>query len=106
MAIPDETIGQVNAMDLEIRDVRPHELSVAAAVLSRGMRDNPLHLSLFGPEPEERERKLEHFFRILLAWCRTLTAAFPQWDVRLHSARPLRVQSEGGARATLVSLLQ
>jgi hypothetical protein len=45
-------------VDLEIRDARPHELSVAAAVLSRGMRDNPLHLSVFGPEPEEREKKI------------------------------------------------
>ena len=55
-------------MDLEIRDARPHELSVAASVLARGMRENPLHLAVFGPEPEERERKLEGFFRILLAW--------------------------------------
>jgi GNAT superfamily N-acetyltransferase len=55
-------------VDLEIREARPHELSATAAVLSRGMRDNPLHVAVFGPEPEERERKLEHFFRILLAW--------------------------------------
>lgn len=68
MAIPGETIGQGRVVDLEIRDARPHELSVAAAVLSRGMRDNPLHLSVFGPEPEKRERKLEHFFHVLLAW--------------------------------------
>jgi ribosomal protein S18 acetylase RimI-like enzyme len=68
MVIPGETIGQGSLMDLEIRDARPHELSVAAAVLSRGMRDNPLHLAVFGPEPEERQRKLEDFFRILLAW--------------------------------------
>ena len=53
---------------IEIREVRHHEMPVAAAVLSRGMRDNPLHLSVFGPAPEERQRKLEHFFRILLGW--------------------------------------
>ncbi len=49
-------------VDIEIRDALPHEVPVAAAVLSRGMRDNPLHLSVFGPEPEERQRKLEQFF--------------------------------------------
>ena len=55
-------------MDIEIRDARPHELSVAAAVLSRGMRDNPLHLAVFGPHSDERQRQLERFFRILLEW--------------------------------------
>jgi len=55
-------------VDIEIRDARPQEIPVAAAVLSRSMRDNPLHLSVFGPAPEERQRKLEHFFRILLGW--------------------------------------
>jgi ribosomal protein S18 acetylase RimI-like enzyme len=55
-------------VDLEIRDACPHELSVAAAVLSRGMRDNPLHLSVFGLDPGEREKKLENFFHILLVW--------------------------------------
>ena len=46
------------------------------------------------------------FFGYFWRGCRTLTAAFPQRDVRLHSARPLRVRIEGGASATLVSLLQ
>jgi ribosomal protein S18 acetylase RimI-like enzyme len=55
-------------VDIEIREARPHELSVAAAVVAKGMRDNPLHLSVFGPDAEERQRKLEHFFRILLGW--------------------------------------
>jgi GNAT superfamily N-acetyltransferase len=55
-------------VEIEIRDARPYELPVAAAVLSRGMRDNPLHLSVLGPEPEDRQKKLEHFFHILLAW--------------------------------------
>ena len=55
-------------MDIEIRDARPDELSIVAAVLSRSMRDNPLHLSVFGPESIERERMLENFFRILLSW--------------------------------------
>jgi hypothetical protein len=35
-----------------------------------------------------------------------MPAAFRQQDVHLCSARPLRVRSEGGANATLVSLLQ
>ena len=43
-------------VDIEIREARPHELSLAAALLSRGMRDNPLHMSVFGPEPQQRER--------------------------------------------------
>jgi ribosomal protein S18 acetylase RimI-like enzyme len=55
-------------VDIEIRDARSDEIPVAAALLSRAMRDNPLHLSVFGPEAEERQQKLEHFFRIMLAW--------------------------------------
>ena len=55
-------------MDIEIRDARPNEIPIAAAVLSRGMRDNPLHLCVFGPKPAERQIKLELFFRILLRW--------------------------------------
>jgi ribosomal protein S18 acetylase RimI-like enzyme len=68
MAISGGTIGQRVVADLEIRDAHPHALSAAAAVLSRGMRDNPLHISVFGPNLKEREQKLEHFFRIVLAW--------------------------------------
>lgn len=62
------TITQGSTVDIQIRDARLNEIPVAAAILSRGMRDNPLHVSVFGPEPEDRQRKLENFFRILLGW--------------------------------------
>ena len=30
---------------IEVRDLRPQEISEAVAVLARGMRDNPLHVA-------------------------------------------------------------
>ena len=41
---------------IEVRDLRPGEEGEAAAVLGRGMRDNPLHLAAYGPDADRRER--------------------------------------------------
>jgi ribosomal protein S18 acetylase RimI-like enzyme len=49
-----------------IRDLARSELDQAAALLGRGMRDNPLHLAVFGPEPARREAALTRFFRPVL----------------------------------------
>jgi len=47
---------------LEIHELAVTELSGAAAVLGRGMRDNPLHVRVFGEDPARREASLEKFF--------------------------------------------
>lgn len=40
----------------EVRDLRRHEVAQAVAVIARGMRDNPLHVAAYGPDPERREQ--------------------------------------------------
>ncbi len=50
---------------IEVRDLRGHERAAAVAVLARGMRDNPLHVAAFGPDPERRRMLLERQFGAL-----------------------------------------
>lgn len=45
-----------------IRDLGKGELPSAAALLGRGMRDNPLHVAAFGSDPAHREIALSRFF--------------------------------------------
>ena len=40
---------------ITIRELLPAELPGAGALLGRGMRDNPLHVSVVGPDPARRE---------------------------------------------------
>jgi GNAT superfamily N-acetyltransferase len=47
---------------VEIRELGLGGLDDAAALLSRGMRDNPLHVAAFGDDPAQRERALARFF--------------------------------------------
>ena len=42
--------------EIEVRDIRAGEEGAAAAVLGRGMRDNPLHFAAYGADPDRRER--------------------------------------------------
>jgi catechol 2,3-dioxygenase-like lactoylglutathione lyase family enzyme/ribosomal protein S18 acetylase RimI-like enzyme len=49
-------------LPLDIHELTPAELPQAAAVLGRGMRDNPLHVRAFGEDPARREASLERFF--------------------------------------------
>jgi ribosomal protein S18 acetylase RimI-like enzyme len=51
---------------LEIRDLATADLGEAAAVLGRGMRDNPLHIRVFGADPDRRETRLGRLFDGLL----------------------------------------
>lgn len=50
-------------LGVEVGDLRSGEVPEAIGVLTRGMRDNPLHVAAFGPDPERRRRQLERFFR-------------------------------------------
>src|SRR5262245_14963489 len=49
-----------------IRRLETDDLSTAAQLLARGMRDNPIHIRVFGLEPEHRERALARFFEPVL----------------------------------------
>lgn len=53
-------------LPLAVRRLQPQETDTAAAVLGRGMRDNPLHIQAFGSDPERRERVLIRMFEAVL----------------------------------------
>ncbi|HUL75616.1 MAG TPA: GNAT family N-acetyltransferase, partial [Vicinamibacterales bacterium] len=46
--------------------LRAPDLPAAAGVLGRGMRDNPLHVRVFGADPARREARLTALFTALL----------------------------------------
>lgn len=39
---------------VEVRPLRPEEMSAAVDVIARGMRDNPLHVAAYGLDPQRR----------------------------------------------------
>jgi GNAT superfamily N-acetyltransferase len=49
-----------------VRDLLRTELSAAAQLLARGMRDDPMHCVVFGPDPAHRQERLGRFFGGLL----------------------------------------
>jgi ribosomal protein S18 acetylase RimI-like enzyme len=64
---------------IEVRDLRPQEISEAVAVLARGMRDNPLHVAAYGPDPA---RRLSCHSRLIRALFRTFSAQQPICAIR------------------------
>jgi ribosomal protein S18 acetylase RimI-like enzyme len=51
-----------NLDGLEIGTLDASEVGEALGVISRGMRDNPIHVSAFGDDPERRKESLHRFF--------------------------------------------
>lgn len=51
---------------VEVGPLEPGEAAAAVGVLARGMRDNPLHVAVFGPDPDRRVRLLTRIFTPLL----------------------------------------
>ena len=49
-------------VDVDIRRLHRDELLLAAGVLARGMRDNPIHVAVFGDDPYRRTQTLETLF--------------------------------------------
>ncbi|MEA2445979.1 MAG: hypothetical protein QOJ12_3271, partial [Thermoleophilales bacterium] len=41
--------------DLVVRDLRSSDFDDAAAVIGRGIRDNPVHVAAYGLEPRRRQ---------------------------------------------------
>jgi len=52
---------------IDVRTLAPSEARLAAAVLGRGMRDNPLHIAALGEDSAFRENALAGIFRAFLA---------------------------------------
>jgi len=53
---------------IDIRDLAPDSQHAAAMLLAEGMRDNPLHVRMYGPNPARRERRLRRFLGHLIAY--------------------------------------
>ncbi len=51
---------------VNVRPLAATELDGAAALLGRGMRDNPLHVAVFGADPERRRQALSRMFAPVL----------------------------------------
>lgn len=51
-----------------IRALRQADLPAAATLLAEGMRDNPVHLRVFGADPDRRRRYLARFLAPLVAY--------------------------------------
>lgn len=47
---------------LDIGPVRNEELDEVAAVCARGMRDNPVHVAVFGDDPDQRQQQIQRLF--------------------------------------------
>ena len=90
---------------LEIDALGTGEVAAAAVVLARGMRDNPNHVAIFGPDPARRVRALERgfaaYFRVVPAQeplCARLdgvvvgvAGTLPPGRCRLSAAQKLRL---------------
>jgi ribosomal protein S18 acetylase RimI-like enzyme len=58
-------VADTPSIQVEVADLDRDDYARAVAVLARGMRDNPLHVSAFGEDPERRERLLRRTFAAL-----------------------------------------
>jgi ribosomal protein S18 acetylase RimI-like enzyme len=58
--------GRRLEVEVEVVSLTGRALEAAAGVLARGMRDNPVHHAVFGPDPDRRVRVLQPMFRTML----------------------------------------
>lgn len=64
-----------------VRDLRAGERAAALALLARGMRDNPLNVAAYGPDPERRRRSLERVFATLFRTSAGTSASMSASDI-------------------------
>lgn len=55
-------------LPIEIRALARNEMNAAAAILAHGMRDNPLHVRVFGANPDRRQQRLLRFLSHLVVY--------------------------------------
>ncbi|MBI6628932.1 GNAT family N-acetyltransferase [Pontibaca salina] len=73
-----------SAHPVEVRALAPSDLPAAAAVLTVGMADNPLHIRVFGSNPKARRRRLSRFLVPLIAYVQAngqVLGAYEQGDL-------------------------
>ena len=94
-------------MDLviDIKALTPDELHAAAALLAHGMRDNPLHVKVFGTDPGDRERRLLRFFDPLVAYVHSHGAVLGAY-VHGELIGVLGIMEPGGCRPAVMDALR
>lgn len=104
---PSETMLGNSAVDLtvDIRALTPDELRAATALLAHGMRDNPLHVRVFGTDPERRGRRLIRFLDPLVAYVHAHGAVLGAY-VKGELIGVLGMMEPGGCRPALMDALR
>lgn len=104
---PSETMLGNSAVDLtvDIRALTPDELRAATALLAHGMRDNPLHVRVFGTDPERRGRRLIRFLDPLVAYVHAHGAVLGAY-VKGELVGVLGMMEPGGCRPALMDALR
>lgn len=95
---------------IDIRAIAPDELRAAAAVLADGMRDNPLHVRVFGADRKRRQRRLSRFFEALIVYVYSNGEIWGAYDADgligvLGMIRPGRCRPSLMERARLVIMI-
>ena len=109
-AVIDRRYSQMDN-NILVRELQPEELGKAVGVISRGMRDNPLHIQAFGASPESRLASLNRVFGIVLPLARRRGALLGALDERSECKRDSaqRSRTDGsrllGVRGVEVSCL-
>src|SRR6516225_6183269 len=65
-----------SAAVIELRELDRIEQIAAAQLSARAMRDDPVHIAVFGTNPEHRLRQLTRFFATLLMEANVTQAVF------------------------------
>ncbi len=71
-------------VSVDIRALAPNELRAAATILTHGMLNNPLHVKVFGADPEHRRRRLSRFLGPLVSYVHSngvILCAFVQGEL-------------------------
>jgi ribosomal protein S18 acetylase RimI-like enzyme len=90
--------------ELEIGAIEAAEIGEAASLLSRGMRDNPLHVAAFGEDPARRTQSLYRLFSGMLAVTGLPMLAARQTDGTIVSV--LGMSCPGSRRPPAAQLLR
>src|SRR5690625_1250259 len=67
---PEPGKGLHDPLPVEVRKVPPGEQGLAVALLAAAMRDNPLHVRVFGADRNARERRLRRLLALMLGHVR------------------------------------
>jgi ribosomal protein S18 acetylase RimI-like enzyme len=68
----ERALGDRSDDAVGVRDLHRADIPAAVDVIARGMRDNPLHVAAYGPDPHRRQSCHAHVIRAILDVATTL----------------------------------